>query len=162
MHLLLELGADPFLPTVANTTPLMMAAGLGTNAPIEEAGTEPEAREAVELLLSLGANVNAVNDDGETAMHGAAYGSFPSIVILLAESNADSEIWRQRNIRGWTPLFIAEGYRPGNFKPGPATIAALNRVMLAAGVPTDGPRPRHIGSYEAQRLAAERKASQKP
>jgi ankyrin repeat protein len=162
MRVLLELGAEPFLQTVSNTTPLMMAAGLGTNAPIEEAGTEPEALEAVELLLSLGANVNAVNDDGETAMHGAAYGSFPAIVVLLAENNADSDIWRQRNSRGWTPLFIAEGYRPGNFKPGPATIEALHRVMLAAGVPTDGPRPRHIGSYEAQRLAAEKRGSQKP
>ncbi|MCZ6644436.1 MAG: ankyrin repeat domain-containing protein, partial [Gammaproteobacteria bacterium] len=162
MHLLLELGADPFLPNLANTTPLMAAAGLGTGAPIEEAGTEPEALQAVELLLSLGANVNAVNNEGETAMHGAAYGSFPSIVLLLADNNADSAIWRKHNKRGWTPLLIAEGYRPGNFKPAPATIEALNRIMLAAGVPTEGPRPRHVGIYEQIRLAEEKKASQKP
>ena len=162
MRLLLKLGADPFLRNAVNTTPLMAAAGLGTSAPIEEAGTEPEATEAVELLLSLGANINAVDDNGETAMHGAAYGSFPSIVLLLADNNADSDIWRQKNKYGWTPLFIAEGYRPGNFKPGPATIEALRQVMIEAGVSTEGLRPRHVGSYEKQRLAAEKRSGQKP
>jgi len=29
---------------------------------------------------------------------------------------------------------IAESHRPGNFKPSAETIAALHRVMLAAGV----------------------------
>ena len=36
---------------------------------------------------------------------------------------------------GITPLVIAEGYRPGlNFRPSPETVAALHRVMIAAGV----------------------------
>ena len=156
MKLLFELGADPFLPNVEGTTPLMAAAGLGTTAPLEEAGTEEEALAATKLLLELGADINAVDDHGETVMHGAAYGSFPTVVQLLAEKQADSEIWRQRNKHGWTPLFIAEGYRPGNFKPGPATIEALHRVMAAEGISTEGPRPRHIGQYEKARLAAQK------
>ena len=158
MRLLLELGADPFLPNSENTTPLMAAAGLGTGAPLEEAGTEAEALEVVNILLSLGADVDAVNDQGETVMHGAAYGSFPSIVHVLADHDANSSIWRNENNHGWTPLFIAEGYRPGNFKPAPATIEALHKVMLAEGIPISGPRPRHIGGYEQARLAAEAKA----
>ncbi|MCZ6617608.1 MAG: SUMF1/EgtB/PvdO family nonheme iron enzyme, partial [Gammaproteobacteria bacterium] len=160
MELLLELRADPFLRAANNTTPLMAAAGLGTNAPIEEAGTETEALEVVELLLSLGAEVNVVNDNGETAMHGAAYGSFPSVVFRLAEHGADPGLWRKPNIYGWTPLLIAEGYRPGNFKPAPPTIEALHQIMFAVGIPTGGPRPRHIGGYEQARLAAEKKARQ--
>ncbi len=156
MKALLELGADPFLPNVEGTTPLMAAAGLGTTAPLEEAGTEEEALEATKLLLELGADINAVDDNGETVMHGAAYGSFPTVVQLLAEEQADSEIWRQTNKHGWTPLFIAEGYRPGNFKPGPATIEVLHRVMAAEGISTAGPRPRHIGLYEKVRLAAQK------
>ena len=48
MKLLLELGADPLLPNFSNTTPLMAAAGLGTTEPLEEAGEEVEALEAVE------------------------------------------------------------------------------------------------------------------
>jgi ankyrin repeat protein len=40
MRLLVELGADPLIPNVDNCTPLMAAAGVGTLAPGEEAGTE--------------------------------------------------------------------------------------------------------------------------
>ena len=29
---------------------------------------------------------------------------------------------------------IAQGHRPGNFRPAPDTIAAIERVMRAAGV----------------------------
>ncbi len=36
MRLLLELGADPLLPNEDGTTPLLAAAGVGTNSPIEE------------------------------------------------------------------------------------------------------------------------------
>jgi len=113
MRLLLELGADPLMPNFDNTTALMVAAGLGTSAPEEEAGTEAEALESTQLMLELGADVNAVNDKNETAMHGAAYGSFPAVVDLLADNGADPQIWKRKNERGWTPLFIAEGYRFG-------------------------------------------------
>src|SRR5216110_1604704 len=75
MRLLVELGADPLMPNAENCTPLMAAAGVGTLAPTEEAGTEPEVLEAVELALALGADINAVDDNGETAVHGAAYKS---------------------------------------------------------------------------------------
>lgn len=156
MQVLLELGADPFIPNVENTTPLMVAAGLGTTAPLEEAGTEEEAHEATQLLLELGADINAVDDNGETAMHGAVYGSFPSVIQLLADNGADPDLWKRPNRHGWTPLFIAEGYRPGNFKPAPAAIAAVTGLMAREGLPTGGPRPRHIGTYEKARLATQR------
>ena len=77
MRLLLELGADPLLPNFNNTTPLMAAAGLGTTEPLEEAGEETEALEAVKMLLDLGADINAVDNNGDTAMHGAAYNIYP-------------------------------------------------------------------------------------
>ncbi len=148
MNVLLELGADPFLPNAENTTPLMMAAGLGTMAPLEEAGTEEEALEATAVLLALGADIDAVDNNGETAMHGSAYGSFPRVIRLLADSGADPAVWSRPNKHGWTPLFIAEGYRTGNFKPMPLAIAAVTAVMAEHGIPTDGPRPRHFDLYE--------------
>ena len=148
MRLLLDLGADPFKPNLENTTPLMAAAGLGTTAPEEEAGTEPEALIATRLLLELGADVNAVNDEGDTAMHGAAYGNFPTIVQLLADSGADADVWKRQNEQGRTPLFIAEGFRGGLPKMSRPTIEAVERIMLAAGVPTDGPRPQIVDMYE--------------
>ncbi|WP_435009315.1 ankyrin repeat domain-containing protein [Tundrisphaera lichenicola] len=137
---LLKLGADPLLPNADHATPLMAAAGLGTLAPGEEAGTEAEALEAVRILMELGSDVNAVDDNGETAMHGAAYKSLPGVVQLLADHGARVEVWNRKNRYGWTPLAIAEGHRPGNFKPSPETIAALQRVMAtgARAIPGEG------------------------
>ncbi len=129
MRALLEHGADPKLPNAQHSTPLMAAAGVGCLAPGEEAGTEPEALEAVALALELGNDVNAVDDNGETAMHGAAYKNFPRVVELLAARGARVEVWNRPNKYGWTPLSIAEGHRVGNFKPSPETVEALRRAL---------------------------------
>lgn len=134
MRVLAEVGADPLLTNADNSTPLMAAAGLGTRSPGEDAGTEEEVVEALQVALELGAEVNAVDDNGETAMHGAAYKNHPRAVFLLAANGAEIKIWNQRNKYGWTPLTIARGYRFGNFKPSPVTVAALEGVMLSAGV----------------------------
>jgi hypothetical protein len=57
------------------------------------------------------------------------------VVQLLAARGAKIAVWNQKNKTGLTPLVIAEGYRPGlNFRPSPETVAALHRVMRAAGV----------------------------
>ena len=86
MRLLVELGADPTLPNDDGTTPLMAAAGAGTHSPGEDAGLEPEALEAVKLTLALGNDVNAVDKNGNTAMHGAAYKQLPSVVKILRKT----------------------------------------------------------------------------
>src|SRR5262249_46546931 len=142
LRLLVELGADPLLPNKDGCTPLMAAAGIGCTAPDEEAGTEPEALAAVEYLLSLGADVNTVDKNGETAMHGAAYKSLPKMVQFLAARGAKLEVWYKKNKYDWTPLIIAEGFRPGNFKPSVETIDAIHRVRRPAGVPPPRPPPR--------------------
>ena len=142
MKLLIELGADPMKPNADGATPLMVAAGLATTAPDEEAGTEDECLEAVKLLLDLGADVNTVDKNGETAMHAAAYKSLPKMVTFLAEHGAKMDVWNHKNKSGWTPLMIAEGFRVGNFKPSVATIAAIHQVMRAAGMTPPPPTPR--------------------
>ena len=134
MRTLAALGADPLLPNAENSTPLMVAAGLATRSPGEDAGTESEVFEAVHVALELGADINAVDDNGETAMHGAAYKNLPRVVKFLAAKGAKIEVWNQNDKFGWTPLAIAVGYRFGNFKPSPDTEAALREVMIAAGV----------------------------
>ena len=161
MQLLIELGADPLIPNLDHTTPLMAAAGLGTAAPEEEAGTEPEALIATRLLLDLGADINAVNGDGDTAMHGAAYGSFPTVVQLLADHGADIRVWNQPNDKDRTPLFIAEGHRGGLPRPSRATIEAITVLMRGAGVSTDGERPIIVDQY-APKPVEPSKTSQKP
>ena len=134
MRVLVQAGADPSIPNVDGSTPLMLAAGLATRSPGEDAGTEPEVLDALQVLLDLGADPNAVDRHGETAMHGAAYKNLPRVVRMLAAKGARIDVWNQPDEFGWTPLAIAAGYRFGNFKPSPETEAALREVMLAAGV----------------------------
>ena len=135
MRLLAELGADPLRPNEDNTTPIMVASGVGTSAPGEDPGTEPEVFEAVQVALKLGGNVNDVDDNGETVMHGAAYKHLPSVVELLVESGADINVWNQPNGKGWTPLDIVRGVHIGmNIQSSPVTAEAIRGVMRAAGV----------------------------
>lgn len=138
MRLLASLGADPLLPNDDQTTPLIVAAGVGTRSPEEDAGTESEVVEAVKAALELGNDINAVDAKGETAMHGPAYKHLPAVVLLLAEKGARIDVWNRKNSLGWTPLRIAEGvHRTGNFRLSPPTAAALRKVMKAAGVSTE-------------------------
>lgn len=134
MRTLAALGADPLLPNADNSTPLMVAAGLATRSPGEDAGTESEVLEAVQVALDLGADINAVDNNGETAMHSAAYKNLPKVVKFLAAKGARIDLWNRDDKFGWTPLAIAVGYRFGNFKPSPETEAAIREVMIAAGV----------------------------
>jgi len=161
MRLLVELGADPLLPNFNNTTPLMAAAGLGTTEPLEEAGEENEALEAVNMLLDLGADINAVNNDGDTAMHGAAYNIYPRVVELLAKRGADPQIWKNANKFGRTPLFIAEGYAGRLPRPDKPTIEAVTKLMLAAGISTEGERPTQVDIYARPAQQANPAAEQK-
>jgi ankyrin repeat protein len=134
MRTLAALGANTKLLNGENSTPLMAAAGLGTRSPGEDAGTESEVLDAVQVALDLGADINAVDDNGETAMHAAAYKNLPKVVKFLAAKGARIDVWNRDDKFGWTPLAIAVGYRFGNFKPSPDTEAAIREVMIAAGV----------------------------
>ncbi len=134
MKTLAVLGADTRLTNVENSTPLMAAAGLATRSPGEDAGTEAEVLEAVQVALDLGADVNAVDKNGETAMHAAAYKNLPKVVKFLVAKGAKIDVWNREDKFGWTPLAIAVGYRFGNFKPSAETEAAIREVMIAAGV----------------------------
>lgn len=105
MRLLVEYEADPQLATSGNNTALMLAAGVvfvEGSAPFR---TEAEALEAVRLALALGIDVNAVNDHGQTALHGAVYRAANTIIeeLVAAGANVDLE-----DERGRTPLRLAE------------------------------------------------------
>jgi ankyrin repeat protein len=111
-------GADPRLPMKTGTTPLMAAAGLGASAQADRRGLsvvdggkmEDERRvlEAVTTAFDLGSDVNAVNQAGDTALHGAAALGYNTVVQFLADHGAQLNV---KNKRGQTPLASIAGRR---------------------------------------------------
>lgn len=130
MHLLLDKGADPKLVGKDNQTALMVAAGVAWTDHIK--GTEAEALEAVKLCVSLGIDVNAATDKGETALHGAAHRGADSIAQYLVEKGANVSA---RNKRGFTPLDLAMGKGGYNGGPGPVHDTTAAIIKQAGGEP---------------------------
>ncbi len=103
---LIEGGADVRLATETNMTPLMAAAGLAHRV---DRPTKEEYRSALEiarLLVKEGADVDAVGENGWTALHGAAYIGSDGIVQLLVDSGATLDVIDDFE---QTPWSIAEG-----------------------------------------------------
>src|SRR5262249_35745794 len=71
-------------------------------------GARPERRmvEAVQMLLDAGADVNAANKSGDTALHGAAGNGLPSVIQLLVDRGAKIDV---KNRNGQTPLALTSG-----------------------------------------------------
>jgi ankyrin repeat protein len=136
MRVLLDLGADPKLATNNKTTPLMVAAGVGIWAPGENPGTHDEALAAVKLALEVGAgDINAIDDNGDTAVHGAVYrGGAVQVIQLLADRGARLDVV---NKKGWMPVTAADGveYTPAVLKRYPEAAALLRRLMAERGLP---------------------------
>jgi hypothetical protein len=115
----------------------MAAAGLGVYSPGEDPGTEPEALEAVKVAIALGGDVNAMDKNGDTAMHGAAYKQFPAVAQYLVDQGATVHLWNSKNRQGWTPLRIAVGVHRGmNFRFSKPTADVIAKIMAAEGVST--------------------------
>jgi ankyrin repeat protein len=106
MHLLIGYGADPSITTAEGVTALMSAAGVGIWQVGESAGANDEAFEAVRLCYELGNDVNAVDANGDTALHGAAHRGSNEIVKFLVEKGARLNVV---NTLGWTPWIVADG-----------------------------------------------------
>ena len=128
MRLLVAHGADPLLVANDGTTPLMVAAGLtwGWNMEdrrdravpneVVDALHHNEARtlDVVRLTLDLAASsaarldhayVNAANDAGDTALHGATFKGFGTVVDFLVDQGGDMDA---RNKRGRPPELCYE------------------------------------------------------
>jgi quinoprotein glucose dehydrogenase len=140
MRALLNHGADPSLTTERGTTALMVAAGVGIWAPGENPGTHDEALAAVTLALEVGGGrVNDIDQDGETALHGAVYrGGAVPVIQFLIDRGAVLDV---RNKRGWTPLTAADGveYTPAVLKRYPEAAALLRQTMRDRGLRVPGP-----------------------
>jgi hypothetical protein len=128
MQLLLDHGADATLRLKNHTTALMIAAGVGKRAGSDEddpreRGTERDAIEAIKLCLERGVDVNAFNDNGDTALHGA---TGDALIRFLVEKGAKVDA---QNRAKQTPLDNVKRSR------GERSSAALFLSQLMGGAP---------------------------
>ena len=107
MRILLDAMADPSIPTVDGSTPLMIAAGLGGSGGGRRRrdGSNP-ALDRTALLIEAGGDVNAINEAGFMALHGAAFSGNEEVIRYLVDRGASIDA---QDFRGRTPYRIAEG-----------------------------------------------------
>jgi len=118
MRLLARSGADTRLKAEGDVTPLIAAARSACTGSceyqaanlttVDEAAAEASL-EAVKAAVEHGADVNAANEEGYTAMHMAAFSGVDRLVQYLADRGAAIEV---RNMLGETPWSMAAGLSP--------------------------------------------------
>jgi ankyrin repeat protein len=103
---LLDAGADPRITTEQGMTPLIMAAGGGTD--IQRARAPEERAMAIETVKLLversGVDITAAGQYGWTALHAASYQGLTDVIEYLVSKGADVN---EMDSFGQTPLSIA-------------------------------------------------------
>jgi ankyrin repeat protein len=128
MKLLVERGADPNLATYNGTTPLMAAAGVNWVKGQTWIHGAEAMLEAVKMAVGLGADVNATNQMGLTAVHGAAHRGSDDIIVYLVERGAKLDI---KDEIGRDPHTWAEGVFLASdaAEPKPSTMALIEQLL---------------------------------
>jgi ankyrin repeat protein len=121
IELLVKHGANPNLPNMRGTTPVMAAAGLGsvdadTRGVYTTEDTPMRSVASLKLLLDAGGQINLKdNIRGQTPLHGAAFWGWNAAVELLVQRGADLNA---KDNQGKTPIDSALGKAGGNSRGG--------------------------------------------
>jgi ankyrin repeat protein len=149
MKVLLQGGADPHLTQADLTTVAMIAVRGGGqrvypgSSSVSTPATEEDSLAALKLVVEAGADLDAFNVDGDTAMHRAAARGADSIVSYLAERGVRLDTLDRR---GRTPLDVALGVGPAGRGGTPppvheSTAGLLRGLMQARGLPVPAAAP---------------------
>jgi uncharacterized protein len=126
MRLLVAHGADPNIASKAGDTPLMVAAGLGWA--LNFSRNAPDSwMAAVKYCLELGADVNAVDTKGYTAVHGVAFRGDNEMIKFLVDKGAKVDV---KTKKGDTVADMANGPIPHSI-PHSDTVALLEKLGSA-------------------------------
>ncbi len=142
-------GNSRLLRHEGETTALMATVGIGGDAPIvavdrlsriaERAPLAAQRREpdpieieavtleSVKLAIEFGVDVNVANADGNTALHAAAARGYDTVVRLLVDKSARTDI---RNKRGLTPLGAAMARSMTGQARGAQDVVAPNNTTV--------------------------------
>ena len=91
MKLLKARGADPKIATAHNDTALAVASGIGWVEGITFEWSPEQSLEAVKMCLDFGIDPNVADDQGRTALHGAAHKGRTEVIQLLVDHGANME-----------------------------------------------------------------------
>jgi ankyrin repeat protein len=151
MKLLLAHGANPKIFTAHGVTPLAVAVGIGWVEGVTFEWSEAENAEAIKMCLDLGIDPNVADDEGRTALHGAAHRGRPAPIRLLVEHGAKldaHDLGSRDSINGgmlgatWIPLDWARGLVRVGVQSAiahPEAEALLVQLMTEKGLPIPAP-----------------------
>ncbi len=125
MKLLIEMGADPRIPTNYGTSALMVAAGVGWAPNNTTTAPDPDAwMAALKYCIAQGLDVKAADALGYTALHGAAFRGDNEMVSFLVSAGARADA---RTRYGDYPADFANGPIPHSI-PHPETVTLLEKL----------------------------------
>jgi len=157
MKLLLEYKADPKIATNFGDTALTAAGGIGWVPGVTYERSAKENVEAIRMLLDLGLDPNGANQDGRTALMGAAMKGRNDAVTLLVSRGADlgqkdhgsrdtDKATSSAAGHRWQAIDYADGLVRVGVQSAveyPETSALIRRMMDERGIPTP-PKGRNI------------------
>ena len=142
VRLLLAHGASLELPNNTGITPLLAAAGIGSNE-IDTRGhfkTSQQATQTIEALLAAGADVRARDNAGRSVLHGAAFWGWNDAIKVLVAGGAELGA---KDKKGMTAIDSAMGraggHGRGSNSPEVHQESANLLEQLAQNTPTGAP-----------------------
>ena len=149
MNLLLKYKADPQATTAGGDNALTASGGIGWVEGVTYERSAKENFEAMKMLLDLGLDPNHANNEGRTALMGAAMKGRPDVIQMLVDRGADLAAHDKGNRdtdkvssaaagKTWQPIDYAEGLvrvgvQSAVVRPEAATL--IRKLMADRNIP---------------------------